>query len=171
MRVATERTRQYAGLRPAGWRLAGFVAFCCLGNALPSSGARNFSGTYVSIPSFTDGRLEPVRTIKISQTGDVLEIATIEGGESRLNRYRLQTAKSGRPAVDGGRGTVSAKIKGRDLLIDSRVTAPPAVLRVRQRWRLSRDGARLRVETTVDGETGALARPSSSLSAEVFARE
>jgi hypothetical protein len=145
------------GYRAMNKRFRLFVMlFFVMASTCVAAGNPDFSGSYTMKQSKSDAQKGPARTLQVVQTSESIEVTEVADGKQTVNVYPLNGAERPYTSQDGAAGTCTAKLKGKDLILESFVAArpqpggPSATLHTKQRWELSSDLKVLTIHSDVD---------------------
>ena len=126
-----------------------FLAVAALASDQPTV---DFSGTYTSTLTVKDASgKHPKTLIKVTQTADSLEIATITGGKTVVRKLHLDGTVTTNPTPGGIMVKDKATLKGKSLVIQTVLpgTDPRLPGTVEEKWELSKNLDKLKIATTL----------------------
>lgn len=115
----------------------------------------SFSGTYSEGPAKGKSADSTHSTLEVVQSDQAIEISRVASGKNTTSKCPFDGTEGEYTSSGGVPGKCKAKLKGRDLLIESVVIArqpPGAPMRIhtKERWQLSKDAKTLTVKSEVD---------------------
>lgn len=117
-------------------------------------------------------------SLRVVQTAAYIEVTEIEDGRSNTNKYPFGQGSGPYVSPSGVTGTCKAKLKGRELILESWTTSRPSPsgplvrLHTKQTWKLSSDLNKLNIHSEDEGITPPLDTPLDlGSSTEVYSRQ
>ena len=137
------------------------VAVFLLASTIGAAERPDFSGSYTLTAGKGVFKVEKgtVWTLNVVQTATSIEITKVTDGHQTSNRFPLDGGEGDYTSPGGARGTCTAHLKGKYLLLDSVVTThpqpngPAIQIHTREHWELSADSKTLTIRTDVDSPT------------------
>lgn len=116
----------------------------------------NYSGKYSLQEGKATSGSETHSILSVVQNEDSIEITRVEQGRRTTNLYPLNGSDGDYTSPGGVSGRCKAQLKGKNLVVESVVTArpqpnaPPMRIHTKERWQLSADSKTLTIKSDVD---------------------
>lgn len=118
----------------------------------------DFSGSY-KLAESNHKKMNGGSVLRVAQTADYIEVTAMEEGRSNTNKYPFGQGSGPYISPNGVTGTCKAKLKGKNLILESWTASRPSpsgpLVRVhtKQTWKLSSDLKKLNIHGDAEGTT------------------